>query len=96
MSNLFKGYLVTSGMEFVRYIRMYQGKYDDIKDISTDKLTNLALNKCLTLVGNEERNTLLPEAGKIVALTSVVDKLKDNNLKLSDRIQDSLWNRSYV
>ena len=49
-------------------------------------LMTLALRKWSTLVGNKEVKAFSPESEHIVALTLVVDKLKDNNLKLSKAI----------
>ena len=46
----------------------------------------LVLNKQSTLVINEEWNLMSPEVEQIVTHTLVVDKLKDNNLNISEAI----------
>ena len=83
MINLFKEYQVASDGEFVRYINIKQYQYNDGYNISPDKLMTSALNKFEILRKYNKWNTMSPDQEQIVDLASVVEKLKENNLKLS-------------
>ena len=83
MINLFKEYQVASDGEFVRYINIKRDQYNDGYNISPDKLMTSALNKFEIMRKYNKWNTMSPDQEQIVALASVVEKLKENNLKLS-------------
>ena len=82
MINLFKEYQVASDGEFVRYINIKQNQYKDGYNISTDKLMTSALNKFEILRKYNKWNTMSPNQEQIVDIAYVVEKIKENNLKL--------------
>ena len=83
MIKLFKAYQVAYDGEFVRYIKTNRDQYDDGYNITEDKLINSALNKYEILRKYNKWNSMSPEQEQIVALASVVDKLKYDNLILA-------------
>ena len=83
MISLFKEYQLASDGEFVRYINIKQDQYNDGCNISPDKLMTSALNKLKILRKYNNWNTMSPDQEHIVDVASVVEKLKENNLKLS-------------
>lgn len=87
MTNLFKGYLVASDVEFVWYIKAKKDAYEDGEDVSKDKLMTPALNKYKILTSTDQWNAVSAKQEQIIALTSTVEKLKDDNLKLAKSIK---------
>ena len=87
MTNLFKGYLAASDKKFVSYIEIEKNKYDDGEDVTWEGLMAKALNKYTVLKQANQWNALSHEEEQIVALTSEVQSLKDNNLKLSKAVK---------
>ena len=87
--NLFKAYQVASDREFVISINTKQDKYDDGYNISPDELITSALNKFKILRKDNKGNSMYLEQEKIISLASVVDKLKDKNLKQSKSFKTS-------
>ena len=83
MINLFKFYQVASDRELVRYIKTKQYQYDYGYNISTDRWMTFNFNKFEILWKYNKWNSMSPEQEQIIALASFVEKLKDNNLKLS-------------
>ena len=83
MINLFKEYHVASDVEFVRYINIKRYQYNDGYNILPDNLITSALNKFEILRKYNKWNTMSPDQEQIVALASVVEKLKENNINLS-------------
>ena len=83
MINLFKEYQVESDRNFVRYINIKRDQYNDGYNISPYKLMTSALNKFEILRKYNKWNTMSPDQEQIVALASVVEKLKEKILKLS-------------
>ena len=76
LTHLFKGYLAASDKVFVRYINDKKDKYEEGKELSADKLMQLADNKFRLLKEREEWDAPSPEEEKIMALEAAVDKLK--------------------
>ena len=83
MINLFKSYQLASDGEFVRYINIKRDQYNDGYNVSPDKLMTSALKKFKILRNYNKWNTMSPDQEHIVALSYVVEKLKEKNLKLS-------------
>ena len=83
MINLFKAYHVASDGEFVGYINTKRYQYNNGYNISPDKLMTSTLNKFKILKKDNKWNSMSPEQEQIVALAYVVEKLKDNNIKIS-------------
>ena len=87
--NLFKAYQVAYNGEFVRYIKTKIDQYDDSYNLSTDKIMTSALNKFYIARKGNKWNFMPPEQEHIISLASVVEKLKDDNLKLSNNFKSS-------
>jgi len=79
---LFDGCLAASDREFVDCIKTHKDKCDEGEDYMPDNVMTLALNKCKNLSLEDKWNALLPEQEQIVALTSTIEKIEDENLKL--------------
>ena len=71
------------------YVKIKQDQYDDGYNITTDKLMTSALNKFEILRKDNKWNYMSPEQDKIIAFASIVEKLKDDNLKLSNNFKSS-------
>ena len=80
---------MASDGEFVRYIKTKREQYDNRYNISTDKLITSAFKKFEILRKDNKWNSMSPEQEHIIALASVVKKLKDDNLKLSESVNTS-------
>ena len=77
--NIFKPYQVSSDEDFVIYIKTKRGY-----NLSPDELITSVLNKFETLRKDNKWNSMSPEQEQIISLASVVEKLKDDNLNLSN------------
>ena len=75
--NLFIAYQVESDRKFVRYINTKRYQYDNGYNITTDKLMISNLNKFEILQKDNKWKSMSPEQEHIIALASVVKKLKD-------------------
>ena len=73
----------------MRYIKTKIDQYKYGYNISPDELMTSDLNKFDILRKNKKWNSISPEQEKIMALASVVDKIKDDNLKLSKSFKSS-------
>ena len=60
-ANLFNGYLTASDCEFLHYLKTNQDSYDDGKDITSNKMMTLALNKFDILSGSSQWKSNSPE-----------------------------------
>ena len=89
MINLFKAYQVALDGEFVSYIKINWDQYDDGYNMSTDKLMTYSLNKFEILQKDNKWNSRSPQQDHIIAFASVIEKLKDDNIKLSKRFKTS-------
>ena len=87
MVNLFRGYMHAMDHEFVRYIKDKKNDYEEGADINPEKLMELALNKYENLVTEGQWRVLSPADEKLEALNATVDKLKDENLRLSKSLK---------
>jgi hypothetical protein len=87
MVNLFRGYMQAMDQEFVKYIKDKKNSYDEGADIDADRLMELALNKYENLVTEGQWRALTPADEKLEALNATVDKLKDENLRLSKSLK---------
>eukprot|EP00957_Ditylum_brightwellii_P105172 8017080-Ditylum_brightwellii.AAC.2 len=61
--------------------------YSDGANITVDTIMTSANTKYKILKQQGTWNAMLPEQEQIVALTSTVEKLKDDNLKLSQKVK---------
>ena len=86
---LFKAYQVASDGEFLVYVNTKREQYDDGYNISPEELMTSALNKFEILRKDNKWNTMPTEQEQIISLASVVEKLKDENLKLSKSFNTS-------
>lgn len=89
MIHLFRGYMQAMDQEFVQYIKLKKNDYDEGADIDPDRLMELALNKYENLVTEGRWRALSPSEEKLEALNATVDKLKDENLRLSKSLKAS-------
>ena len=87
VANLFKGYTASAYREFLRYVKTKQDAYDDGEDITSDKLVTLALNKFEILSDSSQWKSKSPEEEQIVAMSSEIRKIKDDNLCLANAIK---------
>ena len=87
LTHLFKGYLAASDKVFVRYINDKKDKYEEGKEVSADKLMQLADNKFRLLKERKEWDAPSPEEEKIMALEAAGEKLKKrkSNPKKKDK-----------
>ena len=83
MINLFKAYYLASDCEFLRWVKTNLDQYEDVYNISIDELMTSTLNKFEILRKVKRWNSMYPEQEQIIVLDSAVEKLKDDNLKLS-------------
>ena len=58
-------------------------QYDDREDTTLEQLVNTSLKKCEVIISWGKKNMIYPEEEQIVALTTVVEKTKDDNNKIS-------------
>ena len=89
MINLFKAYQVTSDGELVRYINTKIYQYKDGYNLSPDKTMTSALNNFEILRKDNKWNSMSLEQEHIIALVFVVEKLNNDNLKLSKSFKSS-------
>ena len=80
--NLFNAYQVASDGKSVSYIKKNRDQYDDGNNITKDELMNSNLIKYDITRKDNNWNSMYPEQEQTVALTYVIEKLKDDNLKL--------------
>ena len=73
----------------MRYIKTKIDQYKYGYNISPDELMTSDLNKFDILRKNKKWNSIPPEQEQIIALVSVVEKLKDDNLNLSKSFNSS-------
>ena len=86
---LFKAYQVAPDGEFLVYVNTKREQYDDGYNISPEELMTSALNNFEILRKDNKWNTMPTEQEQIISLASVVEKLKDENLKLSKSFNTS-------
>ena len=67
----------------LRYINIKRDQYKYGYNISPDKMMTSALNKFKILEKDNKWDSMSPEQKQIVALAYIVEKLKENNIKLS-------------
>jgi hypothetical protein len=94
--SIFKSYLCVTDRDFFRYMRNKKDSYDDGEDFTVEQLLTMPLIKFQILKESGKWNSLYPEQEKIVALTSEVTHLKDNNVKLFSLPQPHLRTRTYA
>ena len=82
MINLFKAYQVSTDSDFSIFIKTNIDKYYDVYKISEDELMTSALNRFENLRKYNKQNSIYLEQEHIIALASIVEKIKENNLKL--------------
>ena len=82
MINLFNAYQGASDGKFVSYIKKNRDQYDDGHNITKDELMTSKLIKYDITCKDKNWNSVYPEQEQTVALTYVIEKLKDDNLKL--------------
>ena len=87
MINLFKGYLHASDSAFVSYIMMKKDQYDEGADMDDERLMQLALNKYKNLLADGKWQAHTPEQEQMLALAAQLEKLKDENLRVSKTLQ---------
>jgi hypothetical protein len=75
LSNLFKGYAVTSDKAFVAYLKKKEDDYDDGTIITPEQLMLLAENKYKAMVEGSKWKAPDEQAEKIIALEARVRKL---------------------
>lgn len=93
MIQLFRAYAAVTDRTFVQYIQSHKDRYDDNETYSEDGIMTLALNKYENLRREGRWNAPTPEQSQIVALTATMAKIKDDNLKLSDKLTKSSTGR---
>ena len=86
MINLFKGYAAARDATFVKYIATKQDAYDEGDTMTTKDLMRFALNRYKNRVRDGTWGAPTAEEKRIVALSSTLNKLKDQNLQLSKSI----------
>ena len=84
---------MASNTEFLLYTRTKNDCYDDGEDITPDQLMTTAFNKYKVLLTSEQWYYMSPEQEHIVSLTTVTEKVKDDNLKLSNYVKKSPKNK---
>ena len=87
--NFFKVYQVASDGEFLRYIKTKRVQYDAGYNIIEDELMTSSLNKYEILCKDNKWKSMSPEQEQIIALASVVKKLKYDNLKLANNFKSA-------
>ena len=86
--HLFKGYDAYSDEKFRDYVEMKKYEYEDGEDTTSVKLMTFAENRYNNMKRDNVWNELSPDQEKIVALSSTVKGLQDNNLKLGNAIEN--------
>ena len=65
-------------------VKINKDHYDEGEDIISEQLITVALNKYEVFLASRKQNMMSPKQEHIMALTTVVEKLKDDNFNISN------------
>jgi hypothetical protein len=93
MVHLFRGYLQARDANFCQYLERKKETWEEGTDFTPDELMTWALNK-YTLLKSRHKWGLESAEDQLVVLTSTVNDLKDDNLKLTRALSQKVSNKS--
>ena len=93
MVHLFRGYLQARDANFRQYLERKKESWEEGTDFTPDELMTWALNK-YTLLKSRHKWGLESAEDQLVVLTSTVNNLKDDNLKLTRALSQKVSNKS--